>query len=961
MSPAVFFMGSAFPLMCQVLEKEYQSSATIARQFAYGINAGGATLGCLLTGLVGMPFLGIKASWILCLSGNLIAALICFQLHRQLPTGASPAEKPVPVPDQKQETAIPSPAAALSHKRTLLAAFATGASVALMELCWSRLLSQFFGSSLLCWIFLLSTCIVAVVLGTRLAALLNQVFLPFRLAMFFSLFLFASWLALATIPAWIDLIILLTPQKPDNIPALISYLLPLLIICLFSILPSFSFISAIFPSLLSKEGNSTSANLYAINCIGAFLAGALTILMVANIATPGKSIFILLLKSNCYLQCLIFLFVLYPLLSKNAGKTFNQKQSFFAAAIICLLFAAAIQFVNEDRIVLTLASAFGLSSREERLFYKQQEQKKWWSSVVPRGLLFYKDGICSTVSKLFNERTNTLSLVTDGKVDGSQPADLLRRNDYTDLPTQKLLAALPLIAHQGSLRKVLNIGLGTGTTCNTILAFSEVRHLSVSEVETCVIEAATGPAVNPLPSNSPIRFPGNATQNFPYSSASRLQIIKQDCRFLLHTTSKHYDVIISQPSEPWTRGSCDLYSREFFQLLKQHLAPNGIFCQWLQVYAIDEPSFFKILATLKSVFPQIVICQAPGARELVLLCIAEQEPFRFNLDRVQTRLQDPSLQAALYPCNLSSPSQLLNCIRLAPPDVDNWLQAHRIPVLSSDDSLDLEARLTRFIINPDTGNELIDRLTGTTSSLDNWLSPLPLARKCRFSADLALAEACALTEYQNSGKTPLSAQLRKNYNIAMTGKNDPYTTMRLSQLNQLLKNRLDNSKANSREKTSPDKTAENNTNNTLAIMPEIYYLWCKRQPALCLQRLNQQEARVRQNPELLNLKGWLLLQRESWQEAQQCFISALQIKPVFPAALLGAACCSRQLNLTGDSLLLAEQALRLQPNDGGTKIFFTSLLAREKQKQEDQNKYSPSGTFIQELIEQKIAQSFCPW
>jgi len=77
-----------------------------------------------------------------------------------------------------------------------------------------------------------------------------------------------------------------------------------------------------------------------------------------------------------------------------------------------------------------------------------------------------------------------------------------------------------------------------------------------------------------------------------------------DARNHLLVTERNYDVIISEPSNPWIPGAANLFTREFFELSKRKLQPDGLFCQWIQLYELQESHFQSILQTFRSVFPR---------------------------------------------------------------------------------------------------------------------------------------------------------------------------------------------------------------------------------------------------------------------------------------------------------------------------------------------------------------------
>lgn len=189
-------------------------------------------------------------------------------------------------------------------------------------------------------------------------------------------------------------------------------------------------------------------------------------------------------------------------------------------------------------------------------------------------LLYYRDGAASTVS--VRELAGTRALSVDGKVDASTGADML---------TQKVLAHLPLLLHPNP-RDVLVVGLGSGVTAGSALVHP-IARLDVVEISPEVVEASQYFA----PDN------GNALAD------PRTRLIVGDGRSHLLLSKRKYDVIVSEPSNPWMAGVAALFTQEFFRAAREGLAPGGIMCQWAHTYDISDADLRSIAATFVSVFP----------------------------------------------------------------------------------------------------------------------------------------------------------------------------------------------------------------------------------------------------------------------------------------------------------------------------------------------------------------------
>jgi spermidine synthase len=157
------------------------------------------------------------------------------------------------------------------------------------------------------------------------------------------------------------------------------------------------------------------------------------------------------------------------------------------------------------------------------------------------------------------------------------------------------------------LEKMLVVGLGGGLTVEAVA--SPVREITVIELEDEVVHAHEWLATQR--SRSPLSDP-------------RVRLVVNDARGALELTDARFDAIVSQPSHPWTAGASHLYTREFFSLARQHLAPGGVFVQWIGIAFVDELMLRSMVATLLEAFPHVAVFRpALGS----ILFAASDEPF----------------------------------------------------------------------------------------------------------------------------------------------------------------------------------------------------------------------------------------------------------------------------------------------------------------------------------------------
>ncbi len=233
-----------------------------------------------------------------------------------------------------------------------------------------------------------------------------------------------------------------------------------------------------------------------------------------------------------------------------------------------------------------------------------------------------------------------VSLRVNGKTDASSRADL---------PTQLISGHLPLLRHT-TASDVLIVGVGSGITAGAVLTHPGIRQLDVVEISPEVVEAARdwfGP------------HNGRALED------SRTRVIVDDAKSYLRTTDRTYDVIITEPSNPWMAGVSGVFSLEYYSTCRARLRPGGVIAQWVQLYETSDAAVEMVLATFGSVFPFFSIWETlPGD----LLLVGTTEPAPWDLQAMEARFGFPGVTQDLRRADLYSLHVLLGLQRVSEPN-----------------------------------------------------------------------------------------------------------------------------------------------------------------------------------------------------------------------------------------------------------------------------------------------------
>ena len=228
---------------------------------------------------------------------------------------------------------------------------------------------------------------------------------------------------------------------------------------------------------------------------------------------------------------------------------------------------------------------------------------------------------------------------------GTPNLDVALVNDYPEI--QKLLAHLPMLLHPAP-RRALVIGFGAGGTAWSFSRYAALEELDIVEFVPNVIRAARF-------------FP---EVNHGVLADPRLRVTIDDGRNFLLVTTRAYDVVSVDTLDPKHAGNGNLYTREFYELSRRVLAPNGIFVQWLPYHQVDNASLKVIARTFQHVYPHATLWLNRFKGYALLL--GTRDPLRIDLARLEAHFDTPAIQRDLAEVHVATPWQLLESFAMRP-------------------------------------------------------------------------------------------------------------------------------------------------------------------------------------------------------------------------------------------------------------------------------------------------------
>ncbi len=595
--PQSILLGMTFPLISSGLIRRTSQAVGGLIAILYFANSIGAVFGAMGATFVLLPAMGMPGALLVAGLLNVLVAIGAYY-YSKIPEELNQAD--VRSDEiQSKKTAIPA-------RVVLLAAALTGFASFVYEIAWIRMLNQVMGTTLHAFELMLSAFIAGLAFGGLwIKRRINQIQDLARFTAWVQIIM--GFMALLSLPLyiasfeWVALMI-----KSVIAPTSAGYTAFNILtagLAVVIMVPTTFFAGMTLPLLtttLMRQGENESAigRVYSSNTIGSILGVwfAIHIGMV-----------LMGLKYLVIFAALVDVAVGLMLMTHARFKSpeIQRKHRFGALAGLLLVSTFSLWFAD--------FSPHKLASGTYR--YGRAE-------VNPNDELFYyRDGKSASIA-VFGQRTQAngieslaKTIMTNGKPDAKlnvTPGGVVS----VDEPTMVLAAVLPLL-YKPDARTVANIGFGSGLTSNVMLGSDHLEKLDSIEIEPHMVEGAK-------------EF---SPRNDRVYMDPRSNIIIEDAKTFFATHNETYDVIVSEPSNPWVMGVGNLFTQEFYRDIKKYLNRDGILIQWLQLYEISPHVIGSAFNALSSQFPHYRM-YFPNESDVII--VASQEPLRgFSVDTIE--------------------------------------------------------------------------------------------------------------------------------------------------------------------------------------------------------------------------------------------------------------------------------------------------------------------------------------
>ena len=653
MLPPTILMGASLPAIVRWLEVSPRAVAWWG--WLYGGNTAGAVVGCLLAGFWLLRDYNTLTGTLFAAAINVLVALVSLALAATTPetipvSGPAPNAPPSTGPDFAVTAATP------QSKWPVYVTIALSGAVALgAEVVWTRLLGYLLLATVYVFAIILAVFLTGLALGTAGGSwILRKV--NARNALGWCQILLTlgfAWTAYTIVntfhlPFWNDEVL----STQDG---WYMYLLDLKVVAI-AIFPATLFWGASFPlacaavSEPGQDSGKTAGGIYAANTLGGIFGALLVSLVLIPWIGSQDSQRVLLLVS-----ALSGLLLLAP----------KAKQTMGALALAGCIAGAALLAYTIDPVP------------GELIAYGRFMGRNLGHSTI----LYTREGRNSSVA-ISKWENGAIYVNVNGHVEAT--------TEIFDMKLQRMVGHLAAILHPDP-KSVLGIGFGAGVSAGTFTRYPGIEHITVCEIEPVIPPAST------------IYF---APQNYGVKNNPKTRIVYDDARHYLLTTKDMYDIIASDPLDVFVKGTAALYSLEYYEAIKRHLNPGGIFTLYVPLYETDELTFKSELATFFKAFPEGSVWS--NTRDNLgydMVFMGQVGPLHIDLEKAQEKYDLPEnapVRESLHDIGIDSIGDLFSTFTGTSADLNRWVGASP---LNTDQDLRL-SYLAGWGINSDLADYL---------------------------------------------------------------------------------------------------------------------------------------------------------------------------------------------------------------------------------------------------------------
>lgn len=693
--PPTVLMGATLP----TIAKWFQLSRTTAAPIGllYAANTAGAVLGCLSAGFYLLRLFDMTAASFVPAMINLGIALSSWILSRS-PKTQSPAAFAMDNADRREAANRTTSKASARSWNIYLTIALSGLTALGAEVVWTRLLSLMMGGSVYTFSIILAIFLIGLALGSGAGALLCRSNLSPLLALvgcqmaLVPAITWTTWALADFLPYW--------PINPSLSPSIWFNFQMDLARTLWAIFPATLFWGASFPLALAcvstrdEDSNRATGRLYAANTFGSIL-GALvfSLALIPLLGTQNSQRILIVLP---VLSAFVGLVPGFFRSRVPRPETLPSNSAWLAPALTGFVLLSAVLAFSASPLPWAIA-AYGrfMPTYVGRLAPKIIPEGDVPSEGTPDIFCTYLgEGLNGTVA-VTKWTSGTRNFHSAGKVQAS--------NDPRDMRLQRMLGHLSAIAH-AKPESVLVVACGAGVTAGSFVVHPDVKRIVICDIEPLVPQVIA---------------PMFAKENYDVVRDPRTRIVIDDGRHFIRTTKEKFDVITSDPIDPWVKGCAALNTIEYYQMCKAHLKPGGVMSLWIPLYENDTATVKSMIATFFKVFPNGILWSNDDKGDgYDAVLFAQVEPTQIDLDQLHQRLaraDHERVRDSLKEAGFTNVTDLIATYAGQARDLQEWMRDAEI---NTDRNLRLQY-LAGMSLNTYMGSEILSGITRYKKFPDN--------------------------------------------------------------------------------------------------------------------------------------------------------------------------------------------------------------------------------------------------
>jgi spermidine synthase len=619
--PPTLLMGATFPALARWVESTREGAARLG--FFYGGNLVGGVLGCLLAGFYLLRVHDMVTAGCVASAINATGALAAFLL-----AGWTRYEEPEPTRAEEDRQRAP------GTWWVYLAIGLSGMAALGAEVIWTRLLSLLLGATVYTFSLILAVFLVGLGIGSGLGAMVARRYRWPALALGVCQWLLApavAWTAFTInrLPSW--------PIDPSGSPSPWIIFEIDLLRCLWAVIPPACLWGASFPLALASAATGkgdpgrVAAGVSAANTLGAIVgAVAFSLFLIPLLGTAHCERVVIALSVGAALVAIV---PALTSMSNTPGWASRpiRPDELAGLAVLVVVAAGLAWWITPVPWMAVAYGRFAAKAASNEVLAPGITRE----SAIPRG-----PGKPTLYCTYVGEGRNVSVAVTQNRLGyrnfhgaGKVQASTLPK----DMRLQRMLGHLPALVHKKP-RSVLVVACGAGITAGTFLLHPDVERIVI-----CDIEPLVPTQVTPLFGKENYHVVDGIAQQNPHTvNGKQVEVVYDDGRHFLRTTREKFDVITSDPIDPWVKGCAALNTVEYYQACRDHLNPGGSVSLWIPLYESDLATTKSFIGTFFSIFPDgILWSNERDGQAYDGVLFGQVEPTLIDVDDLQRRLDQP--------------------------------------------------------------------------------------------------------------------------------------------------------------------------------------------------------------------------------------------------------------------------------------------------------------------------------